>query len=485
MVTAISGGFACAVFSKTTPPPKVNSSKTTHFEPATSPAKPQEWEKWRYGMFISFGMSTFSGVEMDKGQSPSTLYNPTNLDVRQWVKVAKEAGMTYAVLTTKHVAGHCLWDSKYTDYDVATSANKTDVVEQFMKACKAEGIRPGLYYCLIDTHHQGGDVLETLTEPADSPRHWSKAPVTDEYFAFAKKQLIELHTRYRGIQEQWIDIPLKVSDAQRQELYDAIKKLSPNCMIIMNQAFSDGTNNAIIRAHWPTDLINGEVTSPPARHQPWRQIEHKQYYLPMEVCDTVGRNWFWQANDAPRPTDELLRIYSQSVGRGTNLLLDVPPDMTGQIPARSVEALMNLKKAIAQLPVSAEVTGEAFAVTGEASTVYQDNINYRAELAFDGDPNTRWGSADGDRTNAWLEINLGRERVFNRVEIDETFPNRIQKFVLEKQQGKGWKVFYEGTLVGKDFRADFAPVKARVVRLRVIEATLGPTINTFALLPAG
>ena len=111
-----------------------------------------EWEGLKYGMFIHFGMSTFDGVECNEGKSPSTTYAPTRLDVRQWVRTAKQAGMKYAVLTAKHISGHCLWESKDYDYDVATSGDKTDVVAEFMKACQHEG-------------HQAGPLLRHTRQP--------------------------------------------------------------------------------------------------------------------------------------------------------------------------------------------------------------------------------------------------------------------------------------------------------------------------------
>ena len=109
--------------------------------------KLKEWESLEYGMFIHFGMSTFDGEELSPGDKPSRLYNPTHLDVDQWIRAARDAGMKYAVLTTKHVSGHCLWPTIYTDYNVSTSDNKTDVVGAFVNACHKYGILPGFYYC--------------------------------------------------------------------------------------------------------------------------------------------------------------------------------------------------------------------------------------------------------------------------------------------------------------------------------------------------
>jgi len=104
--------------------------------------KLRAWENLGYGMFIHFGMSTFDGDELSKGDKPSTFYAPDKLDVDQWVSIARDAGMKYAVLTAKHVAGHCLWPTKHTDYQIGTSGNKTDVVGAFVEACRKRGVLP-------------------------------------------------------------------------------------------------------------------------------------------------------------------------------------------------------------------------------------------------------------------------------------------------------------------------------------------------------
>ena len=96
--------------------------------------KLRAFEALGYGMFIHYGMSTFLANELPDGKDPATAYAPTNLDVGQWISVARDAGMKYAILTTKHVAGHCLWPSKLTDYTVAHIADTTDVVEAFVTA---------------------------------------------------------------------------------------------------------------------------------------------------------------------------------------------------------------------------------------------------------------------------------------------------------------------------------------------------------------
>ena len=307
----------------------------------------KRFQELGYGMFIHFGMSTFSNDEFDDGSNPSTLYNPSRLDVDQWVQVIRDAGMKYAILTTKHVAGHCLWPSKYTDYHVGTSGNKTDVVEAFVKACDKYGILPGFYYCSWDNHHRFGSATPSSVG-------WNEAYTTMEYREFQMKQVEELLTQYGTIPEMWIDIPQKLEYAGRKKQYEQIASLQPDTVIMLNHGISNGTKLNTANA-WPTDLMAIERYLPTSDrgYDPWFSIkdfmgEEKDYYIPGEVCDPVGYEWFWKEEDQLRSVNELLGMRLICKERGVNLLLDVPPDRSGQIPKATVERLMELEKKYAQ-----------------------------------------------------------------------------------------------------------------------------------------
>ncbi|MCA1808033.1 MAG: alpha-L-fucosidase [Lentisphaerae bacterium] len=308
-------------------------------------SKLQAWENLKYGMFIHFGMSTFANCELPSGNDSVELYNPAALDVDQWIKTAKDAGMQYAVLTAKHVAGHCLWPSKLTEYSVKNSPVKTDVVEAFVNACSKHGVMPGLYYCSWDNHHRFGS-----RTPSDTVKSEQIYPgqqlsfTTSEYQDFQSSQLEELLTQYGKIGEIWIDIPGVLPRCYRQELYQQLSRLQPDAVIMMNSGCGDGSKYRVDKS-WPSDLIAIERWLPNSKdgHIKWREIEGKAYYLPGEVCDPIGKEWFYLEGDEPRSDAELLGMYLVTRSRGANLLLDVPPNKRGVIPQTYADSLMRLR----------------------------------------------------------------------------------------------------------------------------------------------
>ncbi|MEI6503994.1 MAG: alpha-L-fucosidase, partial [Armatimonadota bacterium] len=224
------------------------------------------WEQLGYGMFIHFGMSTFLNQELPSGNEPSSVYAPDQLDVDQWIQVARDAGMKYAILTTKHVSGHCLWPSTHTDYHVGTSSNQTDVVEAFVTACAKHGLMAGFYYCTWDNHTRLGSVT------------WSEAPLertftTQAYRDYQMAQVEELLTQYGPVGEMWIDIPGPLGHEGRREQYAQIASLQPEALIMMNHGCTDGTAYRYEYA-WPSDLMPIERFLPASNrgYQPWFTI---------------------------------------------------------------------------------------------------------------------------------------------------------------------------------------------------------------------
>ncbi|MGD0899577.1 MAG: alpha-L-fucosidase, partial [Thermoguttaceae bacterium] len=171
----------------------------------------KKWESYRLGAFVCFNSNQFTGEEFCKARDPK-VYSPRQLDVAGWVSAFKEAGMRYAVLTTRHTSGFLLWDSTTTDFDVAQSGNTTDVCKEFVGECRRQGLAPGFYYCLW-----GGKGWY----PHSNAR------------AIILAQLYELATRYGEIPFFWIDMmKWGPPDLTTQEIYDCLKTLRPNCVVM-------------------------------------------------------------------------------------------------------------------------------------------------------------------------------------------------------------------------------------------------------------
>jgi alpha-L-fucosidase len=304
-----------------------------------------EFERLRFGVSYHFSMNTFTGNDYETGAVPARTYNPTHLEVRQWIQVAHDLGARYAVLTTKHMSGFCLWDSKDYDYDVAASGNKTDVVASFVDACHHYGLRPGFYYCILDPHNEGNF-------------DWH-SPVPDKYYELLKHHLTELHSTYRNTFYQLLDITGKLSQEQRRELYQLIKKYSPECIIVMNQEFYQSRRNLgriCEAASWPTDVINAEDTLPPPEgHDPHVSFENKIYYMPMEAWMPIGppykpmppmHSWFWREGFVTQSPQTIAAMYRDCMQRSSNLLLNLSPDITGRLPDQTVAALRQVVQLI-------------------------------------------------------------------------------------------------------------------------------------------
>jgi len=298
----------------------------------------QQFEALRYGMFISYDIQAFypgrihGKVSEEKRRIPASIYAPDKLDVNQWISVARDAGMKYAVLTAKRHPGFCLWPSKHTDYTVANSGNKTDVVERFVKACEKCGVQPGLYYPSVDFHHLSG------RRPEDDWKY-----VTSIHQTFMTNQITELLTGYGSIMEVWIDIPKVLGRGYRTFLYEHIARLQPNAVVLMNGGFHDGTK-VPVDSVWPTDLLSLERTLPAKGFQKWKTVEGKEYYLPGEYCDSINPSWWWVQGEKPRDDQEVFKQFLACQAAGVNMLLDAPPDNHGLVPQATIDALMRLRR---------------------------------------------------------------------------------------------------------------------------------------------
>jgi alpha-L-fucosidase len=303
-------------------------------------------------MFIHYSLATFTSEERGADIQPIELYNPTDLDVDQWVRVARDAGMTYIILTARHTrdGGFCTWPTKQSDFSVANAPVRTDVVGEFVKACDKHGIRPALYL--------GGDRYNVPDGMVGNPRQ-PFFYVTREFMDLTLAQLEELLTDYGEIEEVWFDGPHKYGITGRQELIDHIASLQPETVVAMNGTWEDNGRHPQMKPYaWPSDLIAIEAGVPPIwGTDPWRRLAWKPngkeadeplpYYLPVENCTLAHEGsfgWWWGPNVRPRSVQELLGLRLLCHARNANCVLNVTPDPAGRIPEDQTAALRETRQ---------------------------------------------------------------------------------------------------------------------------------------------
>jgi len=322
--------------------------KNIEYTPATEKTEAlASWEDLRFGAFVHFNDNTFFGKEICKNTDPA-LFNPADLNFDDMMKTFNEAGIRYAVLTTRHTSGFCLWDSKVSSFDVASGPFRKDVVKLFTEACRKYNIKPCFYYCLWGKRDWN---------PAD----WN--PVIREELRntspkeIIKTQLSELADNYGDICEFWLDMYCWCDTTlSTQEIYDLIKSKNKNTIVHFNQHVQDGSEIK----YFPTDILNGEERLPPSSgHISERTVGGKTYYLPFEYeitsqsCDSIslgnglmpGSVWFTYPGSHFYPGDSLYSYIRQSFERGgRNILLSTAPDKTGSYRNADRDSLIKLGK---------------------------------------------------------------------------------------------------------------------------------------------
>lgn len=320
--------------------------------------KLKEWQDLRYGMFLCYGMSTFLADEFPDKNTPIEKYDPVDIDIDQWIRVAKEAGMKYVLLTAKHVAGHCLWPSAYTDYSIKNNKNNTDVVKEFVAACQKYDVKPAIYYCSWDNYHTFGSVTPSTLKgkefqlahktPTDHQPLEGAPFTTSLYQNFMTAQIDELLDHYGPFVEIWIDIPGVLGNGYRTFLYNHIAEKDPDIVIVMNHGQNKKDEEIQLKPDkvWPTDILTMERYTSKSNYNPVWNIKDRERYLPGETCMTLGNEWYWVDDDMVKPMDELVESFQTCLDNKINFLLSVPPDRGGKIPDQWINPLMELKRRV-------------------------------------------------------------------------------------------------------------------------------------------
>src|SRR5215471_7183947 len=220
----------------------LNSPETNHPTAISSVAlspEQRDFMTWRFGMFVHFNLGTFADIDWAGGYEDPALFQPAKLDCGQWADAAKDAGMTYLVLTVKHTEGIALYDSQVTTHDITKFTHykngKGDIVREFVAACRSRGLKVGLYYCFPgdfsdEAHHNA-------PPPGKPNLHGLPPEAIGDYAGFMKSQLKELLTGYGPIDLLWIDqYHNPYTSEQWPEIFKYIRSFQPNCIIVGNNS---------------------------------------------------------------------------------------------------------------------------------------------------------------------------------------------------------------------------------------------------------
>ena len=306
------------------------------------------WVNDRFGMFIHWGLYSLPArhewvknkefITNEAYQKYFDNFNPDMYNPQEWAKMAKAAGMKYAVITTKHHEGFCLFDSKFTDYKSTNTACKKDLLREWVDAFRAEGIKIGFYYSLIDWHHPDFTIDRLhpqRTTQKDSLVLKNKNRDMKKYREYLHNQVRELLTNYGKIDLLWFDFSYPgdngkgTKDWDSEKLIKMVRQLQPG--ILVND-----------RLDLKADESAWDFTTPEQfKVAKWPEVNGKQ--VPWETCQTFSGSWgYFRDEKTWKSTQQLLVLLIESVSKGGNLLLNVGPTARGMFDDRAELALSNM-----------------------------------------------------------------------------------------------------------------------------------------------
>lgn len=450
------------------------------------PSKAQlDWHDMELYSFVHFTTNTFTGKEWGFGDEDPNIFNPTEYDPEQIVGTLAKTGFKGVVLTCKHHDGFCLWPTKTTKHSVESvkwKEGKGDVVKDFAEACKKFGVKFGIYVSPWDRNH---------------PDYG-----TEKYVDIYHEQLRELMTNYGPVFIVWHD-GANGGDGyyggkrgsrsiNRSTYYDwptawgLVRELQPGAVI-----FSDvgpdvrwiGNERGI--AHypcWATYTPRTADGSPPA---PGLTVGkdgqsgtlNGKYWIPAEADVSIRPGWFWHAsqNSMVRTPENLMNLYFDSVGRGANLNLNVPPDRRGKIHENDINSLQGFRSLLDKLYEK----NYADNATAKASSSRQGgeigNIFTKGREAF-------WMTPD-DQRSAKINIKLPKAETFNVVRLEEPiqFGQRIRQFNIKVKENGKWTDWINGSSIGPRAILRGKQITTDELLLSIDQADAAPGLCGFSL----
>lgn len=435
------------------------------------------WHEMELNAFVHFTTNTFTDKEWGYGDESPAIFNPTAFDADQWITTFKEAGLKGVILTCKHHDGFCLWPSKFTEHSVKNSPFKKDVVKEVADACKRHGLKFGIYVSPWDRNHA--------------------AYGTPKYVEYYRNQLKELFTNYGPVFEMWFDganggdgfyggkrEQRKINGATFYDwptTLNTVRELEPEIIF-----FSDagpgvrwvGNERGIAgETNWntitPDTLFAGKGGIENLLNT---GSENGTHWIPAEVDVSIRPGWFYHAKEDSlvKSPEKLLEIYLTSVGRGSTLLLNVPPDRRGLIHENDVAALKQWRVLLDEtfktnLALNAHVTASTH--RGESKTYSPANLT-------DNNPETYWATNDNELISS-VEVELDKPQEVKYVLLQEYIKlgQRVKSFTIEVWSADRWLPVAEATTIGYKRIVKLEPVQTDKIRISILDSKACPLIS--------
>ncbi|WP_137898948.1 alpha-L-fucosidase [Sphingomonas sp. 2SG] len=444
---------------------------------ATPSPRQLAWHRRERYAFVHFSINTFTNREWGYGDESPALFNPTDFAPDQIVAAAKAGGMRGIILTAKHHDGFCLWPTQLTDHCIRNSPYKNgkgDIVREMEQATRRAGLAFGLYLSPWDRNH---------------PEYGRPA-----YVDYYRKQVVELCTRYGELFEFWFDGANGgdgyYGGARETRKIDAPKYYNwPSIIALVHQhqpmACTFDPLGADIRWVGNEDGVAGDPCWPTMPDHPYVQSEGNSgvrngaLWWPAETDVSIRPGWFYHPDEDAKVKDpqRLIRLHDESIGRGTNLNLNLPPDRRGRIPDHDVAVLKSFGAAL-EASFATDLAQGAI-----ASASATRGAAFAPAKVLDGNRDTYWSTPDRVTTPT-LTLDLPPNRSFDLIRIREHLPLgvRVTRFAIEAEVAGRWQRLAEKTAIGAQriIRLD-APITARRIRLVILDAPACPAISEVAL----
>jgi len=425
------------------------------------------WHNMEFYLFMHFGPNTFTGKEWGHGDETEDIFNPSELDCRQWCRVAKQAGAKGIIITAKHHDGFCLWPSKYSTHTVRESRwknGKGDVLAELSSACKEYGLKFGVYISPWDRNH---------------PDYG-----TEKYNDVFINMMKELFTHYGPIWELWWDGANGEGPNGKKQVYDwhrfenFVRTISPQTII-----FSDigpdirwvGNESGIAgKTNWnylDTAGFKRGAGGPPTDTLNRGNVNGKNW-IPAECDVSIRPGWFFheEENEKVKTPEELFSLYLKSVGRGANLLLNVPPDHRGLIHANDSAALTGFRKLL-------EKNFQANLSRNAEEEMHYKGVLYHPGHLIDGDEKTTETIPEYKEGAFWIKFNPVKK--INCIVLKEPMENgqHIRKINIALINGAEQVAELDATTVGRKRVITFPVKTVSAVRIVIEDAKGTPSLS--------